>query len=507
MPIEMPEKPSEEEIETVLETKVSETADDQEKPDGDDKPKGDPDAKASFLDTLFSGQNKPAKEDNEEDNEEDLVTPTSDDLPPSEEKEDEPEEKKEPKNKEPKNEPSDLDGVKNAIAEGMKDVVEAVRPKVEPKVEYKKEAEADPDKDLPEKDRRKIPALQKMEAMNPEKYKGISEKYRENARAQKEYIGKWKAENSGEKFDPDSSDHDDFYKENDVAWDEDDFMDARIELAADRKLSSKSSKEGERLQKLESLERERSMGEEIEVKRVSAMSQTLTGISNDYKDLIKDGKVDNAAIKKFSEEEPEIAEIVISSVNTSDAIAHEAVRLFNGLSSADVSVDAKGNPNNPIHSYIHDSAVEAEKAILAGSSEAKIKNGKTFASSTELSQMTVDQASKHWGVGSDEVISVIASSFAREASEKVKNFEEQLEKFAARRGFEKSKKGKHKNKTVAGSDTSNEDKAREHEAKDPADPTSVETGNEKSVSPDPGKHPENRTSKEIFVDRLLSGQG
>ncbi len=476
-----------------------------------DKKEVEPEAKAAFLNVLFGGQKGEEKPKDGEDDEGD----EGDEKKDGEEKK--PEEKKDPDDKKPeeklgddsKKEPvkdSGLTGVKEAIAEGMKNVVEAVKETDKPKDEVDKKE--DPDSDLSPKDRKKISVLEKMETMFDGQYKGITEKYRINAREQIAYIKKWKEDNPGETFVPDDSSHDAFYNKFDVKWDADDFVDAKVEIAVDKRTKNTDAREGKRIQKLESAERERGMTEEIKAVASTAITQTLEGIGEQFKIYAKDGVLESEAIKKFKEDDPDTHAIVIEAARTASAIAVEVKRLFSGLASLETGTDTKtGKSLNDIHIFIHNAAIEAEGKIRDGDAEGKIKSGKSFATSEQLQAMTPEESGNRWGIGVDEVVAMITQSFAEDAKKKVKNFEDQMERFAARKGFKKSDTEKSQKKEGDEKDDKKDGEANEDKGKPPSEPTSVETGNEKAVSPSKGEEPSNLTTREKFVDRLVSGQG
>ena len=75
--------------------------------------------------------------------------------------------------------------------------------------------------------------FRQMEKSNPDKYKGAKERFVGFVESSKTYQRQWLADNPGEEFDPESSDHADFYSQNEPKYSRADFKKAekRVEMA------------------------------------------------------------------------------------------------------------------------------------------------------------------------------------------------------------------------------------------------------------------------------------
>lgn len=286
---------------------------------------------------------------------------------------------------------------------------------------------------LDDSDRRKLPMLKKMEEMFPDRYKGLEKKYVENAKAVAEYQSKWEAEHPDDAFDPQAEEHNDFYAKHNVEWDDDDAVDARAELVAERKLGKVNQKTEEELRLLKLKERQEEFDKDpVNVQEAITIDRKVFELAGgDFPKILKpDGTVDAEVMQKIQEENPVAAEIILPEVMNIRRHCNEILKLEKGI------VDF--NPQNPMHKFLSDYASRQEAEILALPKQDQVNGeGKKFAKAEDFEKMSDKQKAGHYRLTARDINMLMAIEFGTRAAKRVQSEIKRLETLALKMGYSK----------------------------------------------------------------------
>lgn len=294
---------------------------------------------------------------------------------------------------------------------------------VEAMEKNKKEAPAPAEVDLSfldNEERSKLPALEQLEKMYPEKYKGLSKKFTDSIKSAADYETEWTKANPGKEFDSEAEEHNDFYNRNEVKWDDDDYTDARVELRS-RKIGEEATKPlTEKISKIEADERRR----QIEPTATNAARNTaktmFDALGGEYVNVVgNNGAIDASIIKKLTEDSPEIANAVFTSARDLEMLSAEAIRLDSGVVNYD--------QNNQLHSRLVTYATNQEQAMMSLPEQDRLnKDGKSFMPSAQYVKLTQAQRSKHWTFTAADLNVLLAADTVVNLKEMMTNHEAML---------------------------------------------------------------------------------
>lgn len=379
---------------------------------------GDKDAIAAFVKTQFEGQPRAAKKSAE-------ATPAAGDTTPK-----------------PAPKPAAKKPVKPApiAATPPKEIdydrlastsaAAAATAVVEAMAKNKTEAPAPPAPDLtflsPE-DKNKLPALEQLEKMYPDKYKGLSKKFTDGIKAAADYEAEWTKANPGKEFDPEAEEHNEFYNRNEVKWDEDDYVDARVELR-NKKIGDEATKPlTEKLSKLEADHKRQQLEPVAQTAARETAKTMFTALGGEFANVIgNNNAIDATVIKKLTEDSPEIATAVFNSANDLEKLSAEAIRLDSGTVNYD--------PNNQLHSRLVTYATAQEQAMMSLPEADRLnKDGKKFVPSGEFVKMTQAQRSKHWTFTAADLNILLATDTVANLKKFITDHEAMIERVLLKR--------------------------------------------------------------------------
>lgn len=297
-------------------------------------------------------------------------------------------------------------------------VTKAVRESApEPKRE---EARKPEQSKLPAQELRKVEYLKSMEQSNPDKYKGVAEKYSDGLVRSAEYEANWKKEHPGEAFDKSDSQHDAFFDTVAVDWEDADY----IEAVAESKANERTMKLREEME-----QKERSRELEPKARQLAAESARSLmeglGLEPDY--VKADGTLDEAKLAELEATEPAKADVLRRSADTATKISGEIERLFNGA--------VEFNQKNQLHHDISNFAISAEKAMLARPTDEQVQDGRKFVSAADFNGMTREQRSKHWTFTASDLRYLAVQDIKAGAEKLIADEEKRFESWAARKGL------------------------------------------------------------------------
>lgn len=306
-------------------------------------------------------------------------------IPPPAPPEDKPKAKR--RTKEPEIDPIALaEATGREIAREMAREKAPVQPK-EPEVEL----------ELPEEFARDVQVFDEMAKMKPKEYGDIRKKLAKYAKAEDDYRTKWEQEHPDEEFDPDSDEHDDFYKRIKPDYEQRDFESAKESLIEQRA----AARAEERLrQEFEQREKQREQAgqikPEIEREMVGLMGDMLKEADPDNAELAKDW----ASIQLLDEKNPLLADVMVGVHNETRPVLEATRRLFRGIDRPD--------QNNAAHQRVFALISETEEQVKKMPLKERYdEEGRLFATQDEYSKMNPAERQKHWYIGENELAAVV----------------------------------------------------------------------------------------------------
>lgn len=280
--------------------------------------------------------------------------------------------------------------------------------------ELKPKSEAPPTVDISAEDKRKIEVLEHMGKLFPE-HKDTANAYRRAITAQEEYEARWQSAHPDETFDPDGDEHKAFYQRNWVDIPDDLETEARIDLAAEKKLKPMQ-------EKLAAAERERARADKLRdseqvIQRDQAEAAKMVA------DQFEDGpaSLDAAAMAKYAEENPLEAQVYGHAINSTAHIARISHQLFNGLVDYDKA--------NAAHVEVQRAANDLETSLLALPPESRLDDdGKLFLAYNDFHSLPEAKRAKYWTVDSKSLNQFVAGKNAEHAKIQLKNQREWIAK-------------------------------------------------------------------------------
>lgn len=298
-------------------------------------------------------------------------------------------------------EPSMGEMVTQAATAAATAAIKATQPAPSPKVEA-------PTPELPDDIAEDLAAYKAMEEMSP-KYRGLADKVVEFSKKggiEEQYINQWKKANPGKEFDSDDEDHEDFY-----ATKAPDFSETDLKKATKQVLKRELQEDMDRriTPKLEE-QRVQQIAKEVE----PVLAQTSYNLTATALGVLGDDLLKIAAEKGdagLEEADPLALQVVGEVLPQYEAMAHEVVRVFSGVSKV-------AEKPSQLHSQINDLALKLDHAVSQVEPEHRwkpvVRNGKVvghqqFASFAEYQKMSPEQREQHWIIGQDEVVAHIGS--------------------------------------------------------------------------------------------------
>lgn len=273
-------------------------------------------------------------------------------------------------------------------------------------------------------------AIQQAEAAGTT-HKGAAQSALKVFKAEQSYIEAWQKENPGQKYNPNSNEHDAWYEKNLPPWMEEAAergaqlaKDEAIEARVREKLAKEHEPLKEKLAKLELLNTERNVREVAPRQINQGIGAAIHALNPELVNL-KEGQtieaVDPVAHQVMLRAGPQIAHET-----------HAALMLFasRGESLPD---------GDPMRGKIIGAAVAMEKEISeASEADRTASDGRTFVGLNEWAGLTEAEQAKHWTVTGEMVAMKLASGIAREAKAIYDQENDRMEKLAEARGWKKA---------------------------------------------------------------------
>jgi hypothetical protein len=325
----------------------------------------------------------------------------------------------------PQTEPLTAEQITAAAAEGVTKVM------LEASNKTKAEAEKPKEPTLPPQDQRKVEILNRMEELFPDKYKGIAGKYTKSLSALEAFAKKWEADHPGQEFDEESPEHEDFFKENDVDWNDLDFTEALADLRADKRMKEATSKTDERLEALDRAEKLRGKQGEIVAEQNSAAVHYWQQLGDDVADMVKpDGTLNMAKVDTLRTTDPEGLSLRVTAAQALDAEVAEIYKLYTGL--------VKNDPdNNAIHRNINQFAATRERMLESKPTQEKLNaEGQSFLPAAKYYRLPVAERAHHWTFNASDLAFMRAADLADITRKRLELNEERHRAWAKAKGIQ-----------------------------------------------------------------------
>lgn len=329
------------------------------------------------LDRWLKGE-KPPKEEAPEKKEEEK---------PAEEKAETPEEKpvkkakKEPAEEpeEEQDEPKPRPRKRTAPADDgdkLEKAVEKLAEKITKRQEPAKESTT-----LSKADVEKRRVFEQMAKDNPDEYAGLPEKFEKFVSQESKYKSKWEKENPGERYNPDDEAHSEFYDKYGIEYDNDAYVDARVELKSSEKLDTFAKKQQE--------QQERARREQEIAQRAERMTADIPKL------LAKEVTGQDVDLDALESEDPVAAQFISMALRGANTLVSELTI----LAANPLKLDVKGNET---HAILMDRLAYYENQLgELPFSKTLIKEGgrqKEFATLNDFNRMSESDQAHYWTV-------------------------------------------------------------------------------------------------------------
>lgn len=320
----------------------------------------------------------------------------------------------------------DYEAIATAAGRG---VAEAMRTK-----EPEKTEPADETGFLTEEERERLPILDRMESMKPDRYKGLRGKYIANLKEIESYQKAWERENPGDVFDPEDKAHNDFYAKHTLDWNELDERKAIADIVADSRVKEVEGRTNAELKELRTREKSRELEPSILAESLNADRKVFELIGGEFPNLLtKEGALDATVFAALQEKDPLALEIVTPEVLNIRRHCAEMLKLEREAVEFD--------PKNPMHNFLAGYASRQEAEILALAKADQVTDGKKFATSEQWGAMTEKERAKHWRLTASDLNTIFATEFGQKLADRLEMERKRIERFAPKYGYTKGQSG------------------------------------------------------------------
>lgn len=344
-----------------------------------------------------------------------------------------PEEKPKPEIKpKPEEKPRQDDSISRA-AGALERAADAIsRSNQEAKPDEKPKPEEKKGTGLPPDEQKKYDVLQHMEKFFGDKYKGHAEKYKGSIEKLIAYADEWKKANPGKKFNEADPEHEPFFDDNNVDWEDDDYIEALVDMKTSAALEKERRQNNEKLTELERKEALREAAPLIDKEQVGAAKALWKAFGDEFADIINpDGSVNVDKIKELKKTDPMGVPIRVAAAKHVDTLVAETYKLLNGF--------VKFDENKPVHVYLNDFALQLEEALMQKpEDERKDDGGRLFKPREIFNALSQKEQKKVWTFGVSDLAVLLANDEARKAAEFIATKEEEFNSVATAKGFSKA---------------------------------------------------------------------
>lgn len=281
-------------------------------------------------------------------------------------------------------------------------------------------------KELPEEYVADGDILLEMQRAQPAKYQGLVRQLVDFKAKETAYVRKWEKSHPGESFDPESSEHDDFYVD-EPKFEQKDFRQAERAILKREAASEVHRELGPEIEQFKASRKDQEIRPIIQRQSLNAITDILDAINPEF------GKIaaEPEKLAEIDAKDP-IAGAVASSISERTLpLVQETIRLH--------SQAVRFDPNNAIHMQLYNEARAAENEIMALPIRDRMDDDRrVFATREAYAAMTPAERSKHWILGQEELVSILVSRARKQAAEMYKAETKRFESYAKQRGYKAS---------------------------------------------------------------------
>lgn len=290
----------------------------------------------------------------------------------------------------------------------------------------------DPTESISAAEKKQYIVYQELEASQPDRYKGITQKYLKSLGDIQDYVKTWTKDNPGEKFNTDDEQHDAFFERVEPQVDEDDWVDAKANIRA-REISSKAiAPVNEKLEEMEKERARQNLEPMVRQKQVESVHLLL----NEFEPAIIEAIRKPDGLKELAEKDPITAAILGRMAQNVGSLAGEIVRL------EDPKAGINFDPKNDLHLELADFIIGQERRIAALPPEERTHEGRMFVGRQQRMALPPEERTGYWYLTADHVIYLLAQKYAQEAK-KIRDAEiVKFNKTAELMGYKKIEGGK-----------------------------------------------------------------
>jgi len=244
----------------------------------------------------------------------------------------------------------------------------------------------------------------------------------EHARVE-DYARRWEQANPGKVFDPAGEDHNEFYASIERPWSDDEFVDARADMIAERKAAQKVSKLEEKQKAIEEREAKRELsGAAAQTVNTVAMLLAKNVDETAHELIVKDPQ----GFAKLQDNDPITADALVEALNALAPRIETAVLVDDPQQR--ISFDHKNNRDHKEWlDYLYD-----KEAQYAGQADDR---GRIFASRNEFVKLPPAQQARRWYLTADHLISEMVADKVIEVKDRIQKERERGKKVAAALGY------------------------------------------------------------------------
>lgn len=316
------------------------------------------------------------------------------------------------------------------------DIADRVANRLQPKVTSPPTPD-NPYAKFSEADQKQLRVLEHLNKTS-DKYKGrnLVQEATEFYTREAAYKENWIRSNPGEKFDPQDDAHKDFYDKFEPVVDTGDLDEAKIDLIASaraEKIAGEAVRQQmapiqEQAKKAERTAKETELRPKIDQKAFAAVKELVLEVVPEFKDLLSDGKMDDKALARMKEKDPE----ALMQVDREAILLRARVRELETMAAMpehfqfneSLVVDTKAGRIRP-HADIINAGMELEEEFMRKPQSETMRGGREFLPQYMLQNKldlcrNEDQVkavwAKYWIVGPDD----IRAKFIKDSAENVK---------------------------------------------------------------------------------------
>ena len=263
---------------------------------------------------------------------------------------------------------------------------------------------------------------------NDSKYKNRHTEFLKFVDELASYKKQWQRDNAGRAFDPDDSEHERFYEDNQPDYDDTDIDRARIHIEADKRIEKRLTEERHKMD--ERLADVESKAMSTEVQREA--QESVAAVTSTFVEAIAD-EATKQYLAKGVDALKEADPVAFEVLDTTVAQLQEQVVELHHI----VKRPRYFNPANPVHNSLAAFTGRQEQLIAQLPPAQQVFEGRAFATREQLAAMSPSDRNRYWSLTEQDVVHMLTQSATARANSAIAAERQRLETMAAKYGFVK----------------------------------------------------------------------